>query len=591
MEPMYIESLRVENFRSIEQETFALSQLSILVGKNNTGKSNIMRALNLLLEGTNKDVSERDFFEPGRNIILEANIKNVEPFLSLSAEPHRTKIGQDIHDGALRLRRIIGSGPSVEKLQVYDHGKDDFGLKTGIEGALKQVLPEVIFIEAFQDPSDEAVGKSSATLGKLLQQIIRRIEEYFADDLEKAFAAANKLLNVIEDDGGSGKETDERSPDVRRIEDTIRRYVREVFHGTDVRILMDLPGLPDLIGSGRIELRDIGPWTPSRMTGQGVQRVMYLALLRTLADEIRSKGDAQIKRPFLLLVEEPEAFLHPSVQGVMRDTLAEISQSNQVVLATHSPNMVSTACLANVILVRKPDEGPDKGKTCVLRRTGEVPRGDTKRLAELLKYQRSSKFLFADTVAVVEGPSDVVIFEAIVETWVGVSLDSLSVAFIESGGKGASVEFSLYLSAIGLRSLCVFDLDYLWEGAGTLLMDDPAYSRWVSQFWQEAGKEGIVQTKDAKHHITDVEQAGKLIEKKMAGGRDETLAALSAQNVWVLPRGEIEHYVGLGKSSKGKYVEAAAEIRQGTRHIADPEDIRKIVIEGLRLSVKQDSPA
>ena len=65
---MILEELIVGNFRSIRDETFRFPSLAILIGKNNTGKTNVLEAARILLEGTSKDVSSADFFDPSGDI-------------------------------------------------------------------------------------------------------------------------------------------------------------------------------------------------------------------------------------------------------------------------------------------------------------------------------------------------------------------------------------------------------------------------------------------------------------------------------------------------------------------------------------------
>ncbi|MHA1401957.1 MAG: ATP-dependent nuclease [Candidatus Heimdallarchaeaceae archaeon] len=591
---MYISEITITNFRSIEEETFYFKPFSILIGKNNTGKSNIMTSLKLLLEGTNRDFSIRDFHNSSNNIVFEAKIQSVENFLELSSEPHKTKIKEDIQNGYLKVRRIIEPGPKVNKLEVFDLKKGDYGLKTGIENALKQLLPEVIFIEAFQDPSIEAHGKSSATLGKIIKQILSRIQEQTSEQIEKAFKKANHLLNVYEVEiDGEPQEVDQRAEDIKNIEAKIRRNLQNVFGDVDVRIKIDFPKVPELMVNSRIELLDSGTWTPPELKGQGVQRALYVALLRSLAEQLREEKDTTgLKRPFLLLVEEPEIFLHPSVLGTMRNALEEISSTNQVLIATHSPSMISRNNLSNVILVRKTMKEDEKGKTVKLNKDGEqLDQPNEKRLRHLLEYQRSSKFLFANKVIVVEGPSDVVLFESIIETWTNQSLDSLGLAIIDSGSKDIAVECAGVLRSIGLDVICIFDVDFLWRGAGKIC-NSSDYSNFLNKFWENAEQEGIVEKdNDGKNRIKKDEKskAAEIITQNFQKERKNIYNKLKDNKIWVLSHGEIEHYVGLSHSSKGKYVEIAKKIRNGKQEIIYKDDLKNIFLEGLGLEIKEEN--
>ena len=167
-----------------------------------------------------------------------------------------------------------------------------------------------------------------------MDQVAAKVKGQF----DQAVKAARSTLNVIEVDG---KYLDERPEELRRIEGRIGQHVRAVFPGSEVRLRFNFPGVEDLVADATLELRDKGPWTPPEAKGQGFQRMLYVALLRSLAEEIRASEGAEIHRPFLLLFEEPEAFLHPGLQREVGDVLETIAQENQVILATHSPIMVT----------------------------------------------------------------------------------------------------------------------------------------------------------------------------------------------------------------------------------------------------------
>src|SRR6516162_4965130 len=95
-----------------------------------------------------------------------------------------------------------------------------------------------------------------------------------------------------------------------------------------------------ILGSVDVMVREGGHVDPYYRRGQGLQRSLYLSLLRALAARTRGEGE-KIRKPFILLFEEAEAFLHPEGQGKMRLALEAISAQAQVVFTTHSPLMVA----------------------------------------------------------------------------------------------------------------------------------------------------------------------------------------------------------------------------------------------------------
>lgn len=588
---MRVSSLRVEGFRSLASIEIQLRDYTILIGRNNAGKSNVLLALKLLFEGTARDLADNDFYAHGAQradqIVLEAELEGVSEYLPLCDSRHRTKITNCLVDGdKLRIRRTASRSPlELGKLELWQPNENTYGLPTGIENALKQLLPEVIFIEAFKDPSEEAQAKSSATLGKLLKQILESVSAQLKPEVEESLNRIARRFNVVE---AGGREEDERPEEFKRIEKRIRQHMQTVFEEADVRLRFRLPEISDLMGLATIELKDRGPWTPLEGKGQGFQRALYLALLRALAEELRETRDA-IHRPFLLLFEEPEAFLHPALQREMGDILESISTSNQVVVATHSPLLVTPQRIPNVLILRQvtsPADPNSHNTSCLVPKLDLLPDPNDKQLVNLLRFSSSAEFLFADCVLVVEGPSDRVLFEA---SWdvLRKSLCSggrpIDLAIVEPGSKDAVPVWVQYLQAIGFPARGVVDLDFLVDGAGRCLKSDPSLSQFVDKFWQLAEQRGILDIVDGKHRISPGKKADAfdLISKDAElNQRTQTLRQRLQRDVgiWVLAKGEIDSYFGLSPSSKGNYAAVGQKIRSGEVQIpSEIEDILKWV--------------
>ncbi len=76
-----LSSLSVSNFRSLQSQPMTFPELAILVGKNDVGKSNVLAAIQLLLEGGS--ISPVDFYDLAKPIIVEATLEGATPDLHL----------------------------------------------------------------------------------------------------------------------------------------------------------------------------------------------------------------------------------------------------------------------------------------------------------------------------------------------------------------------------------------------------------------------------------------------------------------------------------------------------------------------------
>jgi predicted ATP-dependent endonuclease of OLD family len=109
-----------------------------------------------------------------------------------------------------------------------------------------------------------------------------------------------------------------------------------------------------------VKLADKSVDVPLKDWGAGTQN--RTRLLMTLLDAIRKKGhtEAQERLTPVLLVEEPESFLHPSAQSDFGQVLASLAEEHgiQIIATTHSPYMLNVKKpTANILLDRKSSRG------------------------------------------------------------------------------------------------------------------------------------------------------------------------------------------------------------------------------------------
>jgi hypothetical protein len=286
--------------------------------------------------------------------------------------------------------------------------------------------------------------------------------------------------------------------------------------------------------------------------------MLYFALLRALAESGRLEPD-EVRRPFLLLFEEPEAFLHPALQREMGDTLGALAESNQVIIATHSPVLVAPSRISEVVHVRS--EGQSVFTVPDARLTEDE---EDRHVGKLMSLANSSEFMFADRVLVVEGPSDRYILEAVWSRRQELGLDPAHLAVIEAGSKDVVPRWCQNVRRFGIPAHGLVDLDYLLRGAGKLLGAHAGLSSFMQSFWSEAEAAGVQRDDGGSLRTADKPRAFELIEAKLGSERDRLVLELREQHsIYVLPRGEIEKCVGLSPGQKDQYLEAAARIRSG----------------------------
>jgi predicted ATPase len=166
-----------------------------------------------------------------------------------------------------------------------------------------------------------------------------------------------------------------------------------------------------------------------------------------------SMGDSQI----LLLADEPELSLHPHAQRALAGRLHDAS--SQVLIATHSSNVLDRADPRRVVRLRSTNAGVKPA------RAGAISETQANRLMRI-SDPRTAEAFFAESVILVEGESDLITVRALAER-LGRDLDAEGVSVISLEGAGS---FSSFLELLGpdglqlrLRGLCDFDHAASWR--------------------------------------------------------------------------------------------------------------------------------
>lgn len=166
----------------------------------------------------------------------------------------------------------------------------------------------------------------------------------------------------------------------------------------------------------------------------------------------------------LLVIDEPELSLHPQFQRNLLDLLLEKSKENQIVYATHSPEMVSIDAIINggtlARVVSIPDYGSKIYQLELKNKTTKFLKGITKNRnnPHILAYDARSCFFADDKLVVVEGQDDVVLLDKAVDL---LKIEK-RIRFFGFGAGGAEniKHIVTILSSLGFEKVCcLYDAD------------------------------------------------------------------------------------------------------------------------------------
>lgn len=359
---MKLLSLEIRNYRSLfisldAQHGFSLELgdgMNTIAGPNNTGKSNVFRALALALDPDFRFDRARDmpapwlWAKPSVTLTLQVPLRRT-PASETTLLKYLNEYERKTHPKG----RSTYAAEGIIKLKVTIEGSEaSTGSRRHVfvaKGAGNRSLPDddpvaLKAIAQFHKCFHFVLIPSGQSLEGLMEGKFRDIlRNVLREDLKTAFDAAEASRHQYQTDLQTGL--------LKSLTDRIGEELRELFPEiAEVALQPDVRGLDETLTQMRVEVCDSAR-TDLSEKGTGVRGGLIIAMLRHFADV----G----KRSFLFAIEEPESFLHPSAQEMLRDDLEALAIRRDVSLlvTTHSPYIVSRRPEARVFGIDKDSQG------------------------------------------------------------------------------------------------------------------------------------------------------------------------------------------------------------------------------------------
>lgn len=283
------------------------------------------------------------------------------------------------------------------------------------------IIPRAIYVRAVHEATEETVAKDAATYGKLINLIVERQLSNRPEMLQLQ-AALDAVLQLFRPDPAHPHR---QAVEIRALQDRINQGLNEVIGGHAL-IKTVPPELQSLVMPNttlviRDPLADVE--TDVGHQGHGLQRTLVMTLLQLLveAQEQQPEGQAAVHlRPAVLIVEEPELYMHPQMERRMRDVLYRLAAqpTMQVITCTHSPVFLDIADKYKAIarLVKEPN-----GQIIAHQFTGDLFPGPgqaavKQRLHAVARFNPTvNELFFANQVVLFEEFSAIVAFERAAE--------------------------------------------------------------------------------------------------------------------------------------------------------------------------------
>lgn len=564
-----ITSITIINFKSIISETLPLSDFTAIVGANNAGKSNIIHAAKWLLRKVS--LGSEYFHDAANPVIVEGKIEGIDQALLQTLAPNqRASMSQYLDNETLYIRRVQntpGDGATNIKLFVKNttaqNPADEWvNNPAGIDNAISAIFPEPIFIGAMEN-SEEDVSKQKAgtTIGKLLAEIIEPIEQQHGATVNQALQGIKDLLDA---DGHT------RAPELINFDQAVNPKIDNFFPNVSVKIHVPTPEIKEVFKQGTIKVYEPNFATGREVgsLGHGAQRAIQMALIRHLADNKRAATTQGART--LLLIDEPELYLHPQAIELVRESLKTLSQHGyQVVFTTHSPLMVTTDDILNTLIITKVHPAGTQKRQTLSQAITQVIQDNPSQINLMFTLTNSAQILFADKIILVEGTTEIRLFPKVFEALNGRSLSYHKYALINQGSVSNTRKCFSVLGALGLPTKAIVDLDYAFTSAtddGFLQQNDPDIAACKLFFQQIAAANNITLNANnlpQKSPQVSASRAYEILAQHASAlpHIDNLFQKLLLHNIWVWKRGAIEVHFGLAAKTEAAWANYANQLK------------------------------
>jgi predicted ATPase len=374
---MILTKFSVTNYRSITQKSdISLKELTVLTVKNNEGKSNLLKALNVAMNSMIEYGQINRYFRASRLYQWDKDF------------PVQLQGRTSGNETIFKLEFILDKEEQntfYKKFKIRCNEQVPIVIRLGKNGRAKINVPKR-GSKAFQEMSSEITAF-----------ICERISVTYIPAVRTEHIAMNTLRDAISYEVRALEYNDNYKNAVQTIND----LQQEILDSISIKMLNPLKEfIPQLqsvkiVGgrrhiSGRYDtysnqfevLLDDGVETNISDKGDGIKSLATLAVLKNSKNE---QGAS------IIVIEEPESHLHPSAIHELVNVIHELTADHQVIISTHNPLFVQRNDISSNIIVNLGSAKPAKS---------------IKEIRDVLGVLPADNLINASHVLVVEGDDD-----------------------------------------------------------------------------------------------------------------------------------------------------------------------------------------
>lgn len=383
---MKLSDFSVVNYRSITTaRKIKTNNMTVLVGKNNEGKSNILRALTLAMD------------------IMKIYSKDPRS-LQIAVRPYLKNHYSWEKDYPISLQEKNPNGWSSIDLNFELDEQDILAIRSMTGMRLSGCIPVRVSTNGAAAKIDipkrgTAAFADADNKKKIIEYVCFKIDFNFIPAVRTEYDALRVVDSLIE----KSLETLDTNPDYINAMNKIEELQQGILDGISNQIIEPLQEFLPTVRNVQIHIQnerrriamrrnteiiiDDGTPTPIQQKGDGIKSLTALAILNI---------PARVDRVSVVAIEEPESHLHPESARQLYDTIMSLSQTHQIVLTTHSPLFVNRTNLKENIIV-------NDGKATPVKKIKEI--------RDVLEIHISDNLTNAEHALIVEGEDDKIALE------------------------------------------------------------------------------------------------------------------------------------------------------------------------------------
>ncbi|MES2449737.1 MAG: AAA family ATPase [Pseudomonadota bacterium] len=514
---MHISRLQLVNYRNFERANVVFNKgVNTIIGENGSGKTNLFRALRLLLDDTllrsAYRLDEKDFHRGlgdwrGHWMIISLEFDEVSQdeaiqslFLHGTGNIADGAIGKATYNLIFRpkaaVRRsladlaagdVAGLAEARSKITIADY-ETIFTGKSAMDflapDAYRQLVGDFDAVVFPQELTNPAIGGVIPGMLSISREVcftfVQALRDVVADFQNNR---TNPLLTLLK--GRSG-EIDPQSfepisalvkglndaieglPDVGTIRTDIRDTITDAAGGTysprSLSIRSDLSDEADRLFQslklfvGESEEQYEGAIHELSLGGANL---IYLTL-KLLEFKYQKQKESFAN---FLVIEEPEAHIHTHIQKTLFDRLNY--DDTQVIYSTHSTHISEVSNVENINIL-----GRQGGRCEVFQPAAGLDAGQIGNIQRYLDAVRSN-LLFAKSIILVEGDAEEILIPILVKKVFGLSLDELGISLINIRSTGfENVAVLFHDDRIRKHCAIITDLDRAFIDTAEDMLDN-----------------------------------------------------------------------------------------------------------------------